>query len=91
MLLADCALLTRRKQSNNFALCRFPPVAVGTAPVRVPQVSRLSRPRPATHNHLSSGAERGGSQRTSEQFSVPFLGSIELDPEIRKGYLTVWI
>ncbi len=28
---------------------------------------------------------KGGGQRTAEQFSVPFLGSIELDPEIRKG------
>jgi ATP-binding protein involved in chromosome partitioning len=28
---------------------------------------------------------KGGGKRTAEQFSVPFLGSIELDPEIRKG------
>jgi len=28
---------------------------------------------------------KGGGQRTAQQFSVPFLGSIELDPEIRKG------
>jgi ATP-binding protein involved in chromosome partitioning len=28
---------------------------------------------------------KGGGQRTALQFSVPFLGSIELDPEIRKG------
>jgi ATP-binding protein involved in chromosome partitioning len=28
---------------------------------------------------------KGGGQRTAEQFGVPFLGSIELDPEIRKG------
>jgi ATP-binding protein involved in chromosome partitioning len=28
---------------------------------------------------------KGGGQRTAEQFSVPFLGSIELDPDIRKG------
>jgi ATP-binding protein involved in chromosome partitioning len=27
----------------------------------------------------------GGGQRTAEQFGVPFLGTIELDPEIRKG------
>ncbi len=28
---------------------------------------------------------KGGGQRTAQQFSVPFLGSIELDPDIRKG------
>jgi ATP-binding protein involved in chromosome partitioning len=28
---------------------------------------------------------KGGGKRTAEQFSIPFLGSIELDPEIRKG------
>jgi len=28
---------------------------------------------------------KGGGQRTAQQFGVPFLGSIELDPEIRKG------
>lgn len=28
---------------------------------------------------------KGGGQRTAEQFGVPFLGSIELDPDIRKA------
>jgi ATP-binding protein involved in chromosome partitioning len=28
---------------------------------------------------------KGGGKKTAEQFEVPFLGSIELDPEIRKG------
>jgi len=28
---------------------------------------------------------KGGVKRTAEQFGVPFLGSIELDPDIRKG------
>jgi ATP-binding protein involved in chromosome partitioning len=28
---------------------------------------------------------RGGAEKTAQQFSVPFLGSIELDPEIRKA------
>ena len=28
---------------------------------------------------------KGGGERTAQQFSVPFLGSIELDPDIRKG------
>ena len=28
---------------------------------------------------------KGGAERTASQFSVPFLGSIELDPEIRAG------
>jgi ATP-binding protein involved in chromosome partitioning len=28
---------------------------------------------------------KGGGERTAQQFNVPFLGSIELDPDIRKG------
>ena len=28
---------------------------------------------------------KGGGERTAQQFSVPFLGSIELDPDIRKA------
>ncbi len=28
---------------------------------------------------------KGGGERTSQQFGVPFLGGIELDPDIRKG------
>jgi ATP-binding protein involved in chromosome partitioning len=28
---------------------------------------------------------KGGGKRTAEQFGIPFLGSIELDPEIRKA------
>ena len=28
---------------------------------------------------------KGGGERTAAQFGVPFLGSIELDPDIRKG------
>src|SRR5579862_2549674 len=28
---------------------------------------------------------KGGGQRTAQQFSIPFLGCIELDPEIRKA------
>jgi ATP-binding protein involved in chromosome partitioning len=28
---------------------------------------------------------KGGAERTAKQFGVPFLGSIELDPEIRYG------
>ena len=28
---------------------------------------------------------KGGVERTAREFAVPFLGSIELDPEIRKG------
>jgi ATP-binding protein involved in chromosome partitioning len=28
---------------------------------------------------------KGGAERTAKQFNVPFLGSIELDPEIRQG------
>ena len=31
------------------------------------------------------GSRRHPRQRTAAQFSVPFLGSIELDPDIRKG------
>ncbi|HYK35687.1 Mrp/NBP35 family ATP-binding protein [Alloacidobacterium sp.] len=28
---------------------------------------------------------KGGAERTAKQFNVPFLGSVELDPEIRQG------
>lgn len=28
---------------------------------------------------------RGGAERTAKQFNVPFLGAVELDPEIRQG------
>jgi ATP-binding protein involved in chromosome partitioning len=28
---------------------------------------------------------RGGAERTAKQFNVPFLGSVELVPEIRQG------
>jgi ATP-binding protein involved in chromosome partitioning len=28
---------------------------------------------------------RGGAEKTAQQFEVPFLGSIELDPDIRKS------
>jgi ATP-binding protein involved in chromosome partitioning len=28
---------------------------------------------------------RGGAEKTAEQFGIPYLGSIELDPEIRKS------
>ncbi|MGH9524485.1 MAG: Mrp/NBP35 family ATP-binding protein [Terriglobales bacterium] len=28
---------------------------------------------------------KGGGQRTAEQFALPFLGQIEIDPDIRKG------
>jgi ATP-binding protein involved in chromosome partitioning len=28
---------------------------------------------------------KGGGQRTAEQFGLPFLGQIEIDPDIRKG------
>jgi ATP-binding protein involved in chromosome partitioning len=28
---------------------------------------------------------RGGAERMAQQFGVPFLGNIELDPEVRKS------
>jgi ATP-binding protein involved in chromosome partitioning len=28
---------------------------------------------------------KGGAERTAKQFNIPFLGSVELDPEIRQG------
>lgn len=36
-------------------------------------------------NHEIDIFSKGGGKKTAEQFGVPFLGSIELDPEIRKG------
>jgi ATP-binding protein involved in chromosome partitioning len=39
---------------------------------------------PHCHNEIDIFS-KGGVARTAEQFGVPFLGSIELDPDIRKG------
>ena len=36
-------------------------------------------------NHEIDIFSKGGGERTANQFSIPFLGSIELDPDIRKG------
>ena len=36
-------------------------------------------------NHEIDIFSRGGAERTAEQFKVPFLGSIQLDPELRKS------
>lgn len=39
---------------------------------------------PHCHNEVDIFS-RGGAERTARQFGVPFLGAIELDPDIRKG------
>jgi ATP-binding protein involved in chromosome partitioning len=39
---------------------------------------------PHCHNEIDIFS-KGGAERTAKQFDVPFLGSIELDPEIRQG------
>jgi ATP-binding protein involved in chromosome partitioning len=39
---------------------------------------------PHCHNEIDIFS-KGGGERTAQQFGVPFLGSIELDPDIRKG------
>jgi ATP-binding protein involved in chromosome partitioning len=36
-------------------------------------------------NHEIDIFSRGGAEKTASQFDVPFLGSVELDPEIRKA------
>ena len=36
-------------------------------------------------NHEIDIFSRGGAEKMAQQFSVPFLGSIELDPEVRKS------
>lgn len=36
-------------------------------------------------NHEIDIFSRGGAERTAEQFGVPFLGAIQLDPELRKS------
>jgi ATP-binding protein involved in chromosome partitioning len=36
-------------------------------------------------NHEIDIFSRGGAEKTASQFSVPFLGNIQLDPEIRKA------
>ncbi len=39
---------------------------------------------PHCHNEIDIFS-KGGAERTANQFGVPFLGSIELDPEVRRG------
>jgi ATP-binding protein involved in chromosome partitioning len=36
-------------------------------------------------NHEIDIFSRGGAERTAQQFGVPFLGSVQLDPELRKA------
>ncbi len=36
-------------------------------------------------NHEIDIFSRGGAEKTAEQFGVPFLGNVQLDPDIRKG------
>ena len=36
-------------------------------------------------NHEIDIFSRGGAEKMAQQFDVPFLGSIELDPEVRKS------
>ena len=36
-------------------------------------------------NHEIDIFSRGGAERTAQQFNVPFLGSIQLDPELRRA------
>jgi ATP-binding protein involved in chromosome partitioning len=36
-------------------------------------------------NHEVDIFSRGGAEKTAQQFGVPFLGAIQLDPELRKG------
>jgi ATP-binding protein involved in chromosome partitioning len=36
-------------------------------------------------NHEIDVFSRGGAERTARQFGVDFLGSIQLDPDIRRG------
>ena len=39
---------------------------------------------PHCHNEVDIFS-RGGAEKMAEQFAVPFLGKIELDPEVRKS------
>src|ERR1700752_370105 len=36
-------------------------------------------------NHETDSFSRGGAERTAQQFGVPFLGAIQLDPELRRA------
>jgi ATP-binding protein involved in chromosome partitioning len=36
-------------------------------------------------NHEIDIFSRGGAERTAQQFGVPFLGAIQLDPELRRA------
>jgi ATP-binding protein involved in chromosome partitioning len=39
---------------------------------------------PHCHNEIDVFS-KGGAERTAKQFEIPFLGSIELDPDVRRG------
>jgi len=73
---SDVALQDARKALEMFHQVNVPVLGI------VENMSHFVCPHCHTEIDIFS---KGGAERTAKQFDVPFLGSIELDPEIRQG------
>ena len=73
---SDVALQDARKALEMFHQVNVPVLGI------VENMSHFTCPHCHTEIDIFS---KGGAERTAKQFNVPFLGSIELDPEIRQG------
>ena len=73
---SDVALQDARKALEMFHQVNVPILGM------VENMSHFSCPHCRQEIDIFS---KGGAERTAKQFNVPFLGSIELDPDIRQG------
>jgi len=73
---SDVALQDARKALEMFHQVNVPVLGI------VENMSHFTCPH--CHEEIDIFS-KGGAERTAKQFNVPFLGSIELDPEIRQG------
>ncbi len=73
---SDVALQDARKALEMFHQVNVPVLGI------VENMSHLTCPHCGKEIDIFA---KGGAERTAKQFSVAFLGSIELDPEIRQG------
>ena len=73
---SDVALQDARKALEMFHQVNVPVLGI------VENMSHFTCPH--CHQEIDIFS-KGGAERTAKQFNVPFLGSIELDPEIRQG------
>lgn len=73
---SDVALQDARKALEMFHQVNVPVLGI------VENMSHFTCPH--CHHEIDIFS-KGGAERTAQQFNVPFLGSIELDPEIRQG------